>query len=232
MKKLFILLLAVAAFSSCHRIKGSGHVVKETRSAAGFKNIEASTGIRVELRKGDFSVVSETDDNLQRYLRTRVDGNTLKIYLESNNLSISGSGFVVYVSAPMLNKIKCSSAASIEALDVLENPEKIILDASSAASITAEVDAPSVTVETSSAATANIKGRTKDLKLDASSGASLNAEQLLSENANASSSSGATVHVQASVQLDASASSGGNISYKGDPALKSHSSSGGSISRE
>ena len=65
-------------------VKGSGVTKIEKREVAGFKKIEVSGAIEVEITaQKDFSVEVEADDNLLEYVKTEVEGETLKIYTKS-----------------------------------------------------------------------------------------------------------------------------------------------------
>ncbi len=72
----------------------------------------------------------------------------------------------------------------------------------------------------------------KTLTGSASSGASVKAADLLSENADVSASSGGSVRLYSSVNLKAQASSGGSIRYSGTPSTQIEKSSGGSVSKD
>ena len=78
---------------------------------------------------------------------------------------------------------------------------KLNFKASSAASLHAEVDAPSVETSASSGATLDISGKTRIYDADCSSGANLKTGELLSEQTSISASSGASARVYASVKL-------------------------------
>lgn len=62
-----------------------------------------------------------------------------------------------------------------------------------------------------------IKGKTNIHETSASSGSSINANNLLSKNVTAKVSSGASISVHASESIDGKASSGGGISFEGNP---------------
>lgn len=69
------------------------------------------------------------------------------------------------------------------------------------------------------------------LRLDASSGASIDARRIEAANVDAEASSGASVRLTATSRLNGRASSGGSVRYRGDPAVEARQSSGGGVSR-
>ncbi|MEP6676865.1 MAG: head GIN domain-containing protein [Ferruginibacter sp.] len=228
MKKLLTLILAAAVFSSCHHITGSGNIITEKRSTADFHAISVSAGIEVELHNGPTNVVVEADDNVIRYINTTVKGNTLKIYITGHN-NFTDAHLKVLVSANGITALDAASAAEIKVKDILSGVDKIDFNVSSAGKINAEVDAPSIAVEGSSAGDIHLKGRTKDLRANSSSAATIQAGDLMTETANVEVSSGAKADVHSSVSLNANASSGGDISYRGGGNAVINSSSGGSV---
>ena len=86
--------------------------------------------------------------------------------------------------------------------------------------------------EVNSSGDIKISGKTKNAALDASSSGTLNAQNVIAENAEIETSSSGSVSVSVSRQLNASASSSGDISVtkKGNINIISQKeSSGGSV---
>ena len=223
--------MAIFAFCSCHHESGSGNIITEKRQTGNFTGISASAGIEVELKEGATAVSVEADDNLMRFVKTTVEGNTLKIYI-GENVSLNDTHIKVMVSAKGIKMLEASSAAEINAKDVLTGVDKITIEGSSAGKVEAEVDAPSVNIESNSAADVHVKGKTKTLDASCSSSGKIDANDLLSENTKVEASSGAEADVHSSVSLNADASSGANINYRGGGNVVKNTSSGGSIDKK
>jgi hypothetical protein len=92
------------------------------------------------------------------------------------------------------------------------------------------VNADEVISSSSSGADIEIFGRTKSFSARASSGSSIDADELETIDAYAKASSGANINVNVSGNLTAKASSGGDIDYEGNPNVDKNTSSGGSVS--
>ncbi len=216
MKKLTILCTAlIILLSSCHFTSGSGNIVSEKRSVSNFTGLNVSNAFEVEVKIGAVTEVRvEADDNIMRYVRTEVSGNTLTIKVEDLH-NINNVHLKAYVTMPVLSSIDASSAADVKVLDAIKGTGKLSFNASSAADIEADVEAPEVEAEASSSGTVKITGKTKTYKAQASSGANIKTADLLSETTNVNVSSGADADVYASVSLTAEASSGGNVNYRG-----------------
>jgi len=232
MKQFLFLSIISIVLSSCHYISGSGNIITETRTTGDFKRISASSGFDVEVKSGPATeVIVEADDNVMKYIETSVSGDVLKIGLK-DHVSLSNAHQKVYITAPQINGIKASSGADVTVKDLLKNTGKLSFNASSAGTITTDLDAPDVEATASSGASIRLSGKTRTFHGSASSGADLIAGELLSENTVVNASSGANAKVHASVSLDATASSGADIGYYGGANVHKTASSGGSVDKK
>ena len=231
MQKLVILFTAVLFFSACRYKTGSGNIVTEVRETSSFTGISVSGGFEVELRQsGNEEVVVEADDNIIKYVNTKVRKGELVINLD--DLNVHDAHLKVLISAPSINSIKVSAGSDFLVKDELKSGEMIRLKASSGSHIKSTVDAPEVEADASSAGEISISGRTRDFNAETSSGASILAKELLSENTVVQASSGSTANVHASVKLEAKASSGASITYRGAASVQKSTSSGGAVEKE
>jgi hypothetical protein len=232
MKQAVLLCSAILLlFSSCNYTSGSGNIVTEKRTVGQFTGLNVSNAFEVEVKIGPVQEVTvEADDNLIKYVRTEVSGNTLKIRTEDLN-NLNNAHLKVHITTPELKSVTASAAAEVKVLDLVKGAGTLNFDASSAAEIEAEVDAPEVNAGASSGSSVRLSGKTKNYKAEASSGSSIKTKDLLAENTNISVSSGADADVYASVSLVADASSGGDINYHGAASVKQSTSSGGSVNK-
>lgn len=228
---LSFLFFAIIALSSCSHTTGSGNIVTENRDTGSFDAISVGGSFDVEVKMGDTRQVTvEADDNIIKYIQTRVSGNVLKINTRDLH-SYSNVHMKVYVTVPEIKAISASGSAEVIASNTLKNNEKLVFKASSSSTIKAEVDAPGVVTDASSSATIELKGRTKTYVSEASSSADIKTFGLLSENTTANVSSSGSIQVHASVNLNAKASSSGSIEYKGGATVTKTESSSGSVEK-
>lgn len=226
-----IFFLALLA-SACRYEQGSGNVISQQREVGEFSGVIVGGDFDVEITTGGSSrVVISADDNIIDDIHTKMDNGKLKITLK-NGLNLRSAHMKASISVPSLNLIKSSASARVKLVNQLKSESKLILDASSGSRITGDVHAPITDAEASSGASLNLGGQTKELYVDASSGASIQAFDLLSETTHAETSSGASASVHASVQLDATASSGGTVKYRGNGNVNIKKSSGGNVVKE
>ena len=127
-------------------------------------------------------------------------GGVLKIKMDQINLH--DAHLKVYVTAPEINNIKTSASATVVSKDVLRSGQAIRLHSSSGSEITTELDAPDIFADASSGAQIEMSGKTRNFDAESSSGSSIQAKKLLSENTTARVSSGATADVHASVKSE------------------------------
>jgi Holliday junction resolvase len=234
-KQFFVLLCAVLTLFSCfrgRRITGSGNVVTEKRQTGNFTAVNAEGVVSVEVKNGPVTeVVVEADDNLQKYIYTKVEGGELTIGIKRLN-SFTNCTFKVYVTAPRLQQISNSGTGSVTSDGVLKDDKSISLSSSGVGSITADVDAPLVDADVSGVGSIKLSGRSKNYTASVSGAGGINSFDLLSENADADVSGVGHINLHASVKLDASVSGAGDIRYRGAAAVETSVSGVGSVKKE
>lgn len=216
---------------SCNTIKGNGNVTLDERSVAEFTNIHASAGVAVYLIPGtENKVVVETDENLQKTIKTKVTNGTLKISQDGKVFFSSKKN--IYITYINLNQVFASSGAEISSDEVLKSQD-LILKTSSGGEIDIEILSETARMQASSGSEIDINGKVINLYLKASSGAKIDAEDLLAKNVEAQASSGGTIELVAEDRLSTKASSGGSISYKGTPTLfDNHETKSGNVRKK
>lgn len=186
----------------------------ETRDfdLSNFNRIEISTGINaiVEIG-GEFSVRAETDDiKILEDLRVEVRGRKLIADLDIGFLdSLLGKNrnVTVYITLPDLTEVEGNAGADIM-VSGSYGPELLAAASSGASLIIDGITSSRVDLDASSGGSLRATGECINLRVDASSGASVNASKLTCENVRAEASSGASAVVFASTSIDADASSG------------------------
>lgn len=198
-------------FSKLKGVQGSGTAKIERREVSGFSKIEAGGAVNLTIRtQNDFDVSIEADDNLLRYIKTEVDGDTLKIYSEG---SISTKNNInVKILMPEIKSLNVSGAS---------------------AAVVSNVKTESVELTASGASKIKIDGSAKDLESDASGSSKIDAENLTVENAEAETSGASSSTISASNDLKLDASGASSIYYTGEPKnIKQNSSGASSIKRK
>ena len=234
--KLIVLLLTLS-LTSCNGnlnlidgIDGSGNVVTEKRNIeTPFTKIQASTGIEVILEQGSPSEVEvEVDDNLMKYIVTRVENGTLIVKIDGNINTMESA--IVRVKTKTIEGLESSSGASIKTINKLSGTS-IALKTSSGSTIQADLEYEKVSCESTSGSEIKVSGKALTLDTKSSSGSEINAKELASNEITAQSTSGSSTTVNPIVLLNAKASSGSSIDYVKEPKkVVKEETSGGSVS--
>lgn len=237
--KFIIVTLTALLFASCNfsanmkSIRGNGHVTTEKRIVQGdFKSVEVSNAIDLVIEQSDKTeIIVEADDNLQKEISTKVENGVLVISCDYNSF-INIKSKKVTVKMPIIDKLEASSSSTIQSINTLKG-ENISLEASSAGSISVNLEADSVICEASSGSTITVSGKALKLETTSSSGSDIDAKGLLANDIIANSSSGSLISVHPLVSLNAKASSGSDINYDVVPKkITKEESSGASISKQ
>jgi len=234
--KLIVLLLTLS-LTSCNGnlnlidgIDGSGNVVTEKRNIeTPFTKIQASTGVEVILEQGSPSEVEvEVDDNLMKYIVTRVENGTLIVKIDGNINTMENA--IVRVKTKTIEGLESSSGASIKTINKLSGTS-VALKTSSGSTIQADLEYEKVSCESTSGSEIKVSGKALTLDTKSSSGSEINAKELASNEITAQSTSGSSTTVNPIVLLNAKASSGSSIDYVKEPKkVVKEETSGGSVS--
>ncbi len=179
-------------------VKGSGVSATETRAMSEFTGVELAGVGKLLLKVGEgttYSVKLTGDDNLLPFIETVVTGNTLSIR-PKDSISLSNSvGFTYEVTAPKIEKIESSGAASVEGSGFRGG--KLALDVSGVGSV-------------------KLAGRVDEFRADLSGAGSLNSSELIANDVRVELSGVGSADVQANQRMRGSVSGLGSINWRGD----------------
>lgn len=218
--------------------------VSENRTVGDFSKLKTSHGIEVIYTISDSkSVKVETDDNEKiKFVKTEVEGNTLKIYVDKGDSNYKGSKkgkrringinfsvLKVTVSGPSLQSIKSSSSSSVK-LQNTNLAKQIDLDVSSSGSISGKFNCESMAIEASSSGDLDADVQAKTVTVESSSSADVNlsgkTERLTVKS---SSSSSCKADKLAADDVTANASSSADINLNVLKSLNAKASSSADI---
>lgn len=177
------------------RVSGSGTVANEQRNLSGFKAIDVGSTFEVEVTaQKDFSVTVEADDNILPLIETEVRRGVLNI--ECSQRVSPKTPMKIIISAPDIENIEASGAANLIINSIKNGGLRI--DASGASKIL-------------------VTGETAKLVVDVSGATKVDAEGLITENADLDASGASQVLVNVSNSLRTDASGASKILYSGSP---------------
>ena len=210
-------------------VRGNGLVVTEQRNSnEPFNSIEVSTGIDLFLTQSETPSISvQADENIQEFIITEVENETLKIYMDKSTYHVASKKVVVnFIS---IEQIKASSGSDVFSTNTLSVPS-LDLSTSSGSEMELTVETKRINSSSSSGSELTLKGNTKTFIGSSSSGSQLNASKLTAEFCETKASSGSNLSVNCQEKFDAKASSGAHIKNHFSAVKNSiKSSSGGSI---
>ena len=215
------------------RVKGSGHVITENRTASGFNNVDVSGDIDVYVKQDPVSSVKvEADDNILEYIEVHVEGSTLEIYTENNIRLRPTNKIKVYISNAQYKEIQVSGASSVRCENEITSADVLEVGLSGASEGRLELNAPKISVSLTGASNASIKGKTKDFEGSASGASKIRGFDLLSENANVDASGASHIEIYASVKIDGEASGASSVNYKGNAQSNVGKSGASSVNKK
>lgn len=216
-----------------------------------FDEIQVSQAIEAEIIKSETEKVEiSAPQNIINEILVENDGGKLHIHYKPGIRVMNIHKVTAKIYAKDFKKLVADSAAKIDVKDKFTQ-EKTDIEASSAGSISGNLEANdmdinissssnfsgkiwavNLDVESSSGSSLDISGKAKKADISASSGSSISAKEVIADNVEADASSGASIEISAVSSVKAGASSGGSVDISKKGELKSVSkeeSSGGSV---
>ncbi len=202
------------------QLKGDGQIVKTTSTVPVFHHIDAGAADNIILlTKGNtpYSVVIETDENLQNAIHVSVINQTL--HFSYSDLRPTRMKFIV--TAPDISSIQLSGAAVIKGADTLSGRQfKIKADGAANVHLTLRYD--QISTHASGAADVRLTGRTQKFLVTASGAADVKAGNLVADSVFAKASGAADVRVNAQKFLKKEASTAASIKLTNAAEKKVH----------
>ena len=114
----FSTIILSFTIASC-QIQSYGEVVEQEREVSEFTSIQTSNGLDLYLRQGnDYSLRLVADEDIIDDIKTEVQGETLKVYIE--NKSGSRKKREVHITFRELNSITASGGSDVNAKTIIE----------------------------------------------------------------------------------------------------------------
>ncbi len=131
-RKLYILAIVLSSFFSCKKenmcdcVKSTGKTNSIYRDVANFNCISTKDKMEIYLTQGpNYEVRVDAGANLQRLIKTELDGETLKVYNTNRCNWVRGYKHVikVYITAPYFKHILNGGVGTIESLNTITQNE-------------------------------------------------------------------------------------------------------------
>lgn len=211
---------------------GSGHVITETRKAAGFHAIEVNYPAEVFIKQGSAeSVKIEAEDNLLPNLKTEVQNGTLNIfYKKTDNKHVNPTKTVVItITVKDLDDVEFSSAGELTIEGLKTGDLDIALNGAGNLELKA-IEVKNLAVDLSGAGSMTASGTADDLDLNISGFGDFKGEDLHGKTAKVNISGAGSAAVWVDSELNAEISGAGSVNYYGSPKVTKQVNGLGSVS--
>jgi hypothetical protein len=201
-------------------VRGSGNIIRETRSVSGFNSVLITGSGEATLTVGDAEgVVIEADDNIIPLLETTVQGSQLVISLKPGS-SFSTSRTIRYtISAKTLNGLTLSGSANASVSAVQAEAFTAATSGSGNIKI-ADLQGQSLTARTSGSGNIEVSGgKVSSAAITCSGSGNFTGGNLQSNTVQATTSGSGDITVWAKETLNARTTGSGNVRYYGQPAV-------------
>jgi hypothetical protein len=206
--------LALLLLPGCVEIvDGNGVLQEEARDARDFDKVNARGGLDVAISEGDFSVTVRIDENLLSQVRTSVDDDTLSISVDANLRELLPGPHVV-VSMPALEDAETTGegAMTVSEFDA-EGP--MSLELTGEGSLTWSGRATDLDVVLAGSGDVSIEGTAESAELFLRGSGSLDARDLVADEANIELDGPGELSVTVNGLVNARAANGGSIDLFG-----------------
>ena len=238
MKKTALLLFLIAIVANAQaqgeKINGNGKMTTKKVKTADYDKIMVSGFFDVELVSGnEGDITIEGEENLLEYIKTEVDGNTLKVYTEKGKRLHVSSGKKIVVTVPFnsLDEVSLSGSGDINSKNTIKST-KFATTLTGSGNVNLDVDANNLTANLTGSGNLTIKGSASALQCKITGSGDFDAYGCKSSTVDATVSGSGNCKVTCNEGLTARISGSGDINYRGEPKKKDTKVSGsGSISK-
>lgn len=213
-----LLLAACNVINNNNTIKGSGNVITESREVSGFNRINISGSGDVLVRQGDTEALQiETDDNIMKYISTRVRNNTLYIDVDTDDgESISPTRLTYTLDLVNLSDVEISGSAKVTAAALDTNDLHVDISGSGRVSIDT-LTTDSARINISGSGRVEMAGTAPQMNIDVGGSGTVVTSDLRCNRADIDVSGSGNVTIWATDSLHGEISGSGVVNYYGNP---------------
>jgi hypothetical protein len=202
-----------------------------SRNVPSFSSVKIIGSFFVTVKKDSVSKVEIiTDDNIQPYVLTYVNGNTLTVETNYRKCIKKSTLMHINISAPLYEKIELTGSGNIMGADTIRGDQmQIVLDGSGNISLTAKANDFNSKINGSGHLA--LYGSANTITETINGSGFIEGFGFAANTVNAHISGSGLIETNALSSLNARITGSGNISYSGNPAVNSSIDGSGSISR-
>ena len=206
-------------------------MVTQQRNVGSFNSIDVGGALEVRVRQdAAASVQVATDENLQPYIETYLDGNTLVVQNKQGYNPDPSNNTIIYVSAPEFKNLEVSGASKLIGENTVTSND-LGLRASGASEISMDVKAQKLETEATGASNIQLKGRADKFSSEASGASHLRCLDLQTDETTLDLSGASDAEVTADKQLNIEASGASDVKFRGNANINQKSSGASSVQK-
>ena len=221
-KILFAVFLLMATLVSCEGLfpclEGDGNIVSEERVGGTFYEVEANGAFDVSIEEGPISVRVTTDENLQRYIETKIQGGKLVIESDDENCIEFSPGTIVEITVPEISSISLLGSGELK---VRNFDSLAYLDVSQVGSgdihILNTLVLGKISVNLIGSGNVWLNGKALNAELMLSGSGTIEAESFPVKSCTVNLLGSGNIHTFVTDVLNVSLSGSGNVYYYGNP---------------
>ncbi|MCW3124379.1 MAG: hypothetical protein JWO03_37 [Bacteroidetes bacterium] len=220
---LFIIVAVIGIFATkkCNRISGSGNVTTEDRTVKPFTKLKLDGVFKTIITQdgGAAFVKVEADQNLQKIIIVKNEGETLTISTQSGMNFNNPTKMVVYVNVKDINSLTNSSVGSTENKGTLKAPA-LYLKTEAVGKTTLHIETDKLTADLNSVGAIDLSGSATAAEIENNSVGKLDAYHLNTETLDLKNNAVGAAEIYASKELSIDHNGVGSVHYKGAAAIK------------
>jgi hypothetical protein len=226
---LFLVILLLTSCDGFDCINGTGNQVAESREIGTFNQIETSGSLKIVLSQDSISSVRIiADDNIQKEIRTRLSGSTLKIDFDGN--FCDPGPVTVFLSSKDYQKIESSGSVEVLSEGNL-NLNDLDLNLQGSSKVMLDLNVKSLLTSTSGSSEIVLKGQAGSHELDMTGSSSLEALDFIVGEYRISSTGASKSRINVLNTLEVNSRGASDVQYKGKPSRIKKDESGASVVR-
>jgi hypothetical protein len=226
MKTTIVAALAVLG-AGCSVVVGSGTTVTEERDVREFRGLAVQSGLKAQLTVGPRAVWIKTDDNLIRFIETKLENGILVIRMQQD-VQLAPKFFEATIRAPELASIDISGGAIVEGEVRTRDAFTVISSGQGTASLSG-IDTAVLQIDASGGSHITATGKAFEEVFKASAASRLDFGSLQARLLELDVSGGSFVTARASDQVRGALSGESQLQMRGTPLERTVALSGGSF---
>jgi Putative auto-transporter adhesin, head GIN domain len=208
-------MVLIAAYLSGCGVRGNGNIVESGRNLETFKRVAVSSTINLRVSAGPRAVTVRTDENLQEYVETLVEGETL-IVRSKRDLTLYSPVLEVAVANEIYEKLEASGASTLTG-SVARTPS-LTLVSSGAGTVSLDgVSSDDIKVEASGSSDISIRGEGIRGVVVSSGSSHVKCEGVALQSLQVTASGSSSISARVSAALTGEASGASSVDVVGAP---------------